>query len=160
MSGLSKDILHLGRYYSLSGQQTMKSDTRSQSTCTIDSQPGDYSWPSLGLCVHMHGLTLALEPLPRTRIQSEELTKHIISSSSTWQNNGIFQFLNSYSASHGNWCTATLWNRIMTAQCEGMGEVWSARYEPALLPPCPSIRVLSYSNCQEIHSRQQTGLAV
>ena len=48
----------------------------------------------------------------------------------------------------------------MTAQCEGMGEVGSARYEPALLPPCPSIKVLSYSNCQEIHSRQQTGLAV
>ena len=46
----------------------------------------------------------------------------------------------------------------MTAQCEGMGEVGSARYEPALLPPYPSIRVLSYSNCQEIHSRQQTGL--
>ena len=55
---------------------------------------------------------------------------------------------NSYSASRDNWCTATLWNRIMTAQCEGMGEVGSARYEPALLPPCPSIRVLSYSNCQ------------
>ena len=71
----------------------------------------------------------------------------------------IFLF-NSYSASRDNWCTATLWNRIMTAQCEGMGEVGSARYEPALLPPCPSIRVLSYSNCQEIHSRQQTGLAV
>ena len=58
------------------------------------------------------------------------------------------KLLNSYSASHNNWCTATLWNRIMTAQCEGMGEVGSARYEPALLPPCPSIRVLSYSNCQ------------
>ena len=71
----------------------------------------------------------------------------------------IFPF-NSYSASHDNWCTATLWNRIMTAQCEGMGEVGSARYDPALLPPCPSIRVLSYSNYQEIHSRQQTGLAV
>ena len=68
--------------------------------------------------------------------------------------------INSYSASRDNWCTATLWNRIMTVQCEGMGEVGSARYEPALLPPCPSIRVLSYSNCQEIHSRQQTGLAV
>ena len=67
---------------------------------------------------------------------------------------------NSYSASHDNWCTGTLWNRVITAQCEGMGEVGSARYEPALLPPCPSIRVLSYSNCQEIHSRQQTGLAV
>ena len=68
--------------------------------------------------------------------------------------------INSYSASHDSWCTVTLWNRIMTAQCEGMGEVGSARYEPALLPPCPTIRVLSYSNCQEIHSRQQTGLAV
>ena len=68
--------------------------------------------------------------------------------------------INSYSASHDYWCTATLSNRVMTAQCEGMGEVVSVRYEPALLPPCPSIRVLSYSNCQEIHSRQQTGLAV
>ena len=56
--------------------------------------------------------------------------------------------INSYSASHDNLCTGTLWSRIMTAQCEGMGEVGSARYEPALLPPCPSIRVLSYSNCQ------------
>ena len=43
--------------------------------------------------------------------------------------------------------------------CSGMGEVGSARYEPALLPPCPSM-ALSYSNCQEIHSSQQTGLAV
>ena len=68
--------------------------------------------------------------------------------------------VNSYSASHDNWCTETLWNRIMTAQCEGMGEVGSERYEPALLSPCLSIRVISYSNCQEIHSRQQTGLAV
>ena len=30
----------------------------------------------------------------------------------------------------------------------GDGEVGSARYEPALLPPCQSIRVLRYSNCQ------------
>ena len=78
--------------------------------------------------------------------------------------NGIIHLdcwsINSYSASHDKWCTAILWNRIMTAQCEGMGEVGSARNEPALLPPCPSIRVLSYSNCQEIHSCQQTGLAV
>ena len=29
-----------------------------------------------------------------------------------------------------------------------MGDVGSARYEPALLPPCPTVRVLSYSNCQ------------
>ena len=32
------------------------------------------------------------------------------------------------------------------AQWEGMGDVGSARYEPALLPPCPTIRDLSYSN--------------
>ena len=32
------------------------------------------------------------------------------------------------------------------AQWEGMGGVGSARYEPVLLPPCPTIRVLSYSN--------------
>ena len=32
------------------------------------------------------------------------------------------------------------------AQWEEMGDVGSARYEPALLPPCPTIRVLRYSN--------------
>ena len=32
------------------------------------------------------------------------------------------------------------------AQWEGMGDVGSARYEPAPLPPCPTLRVLSYSN--------------
>ena len=39
-------------------------------------------------------------------------------------------------------------NIIITAQWEGMGDVGLARYEPALLPPCPTIRVLSNSNCQ------------
>ena len=34
----------------------------------------------------------------------------------------------------------------INAQWEGMGDVGSARYEPALLPPCPTTRVLSYSN--------------
>ena len=32
------------------------------------------------------------------------------------------------------------------AKWGGMGDVGSARYEPALLPPCPTIKVLSYSN--------------
>ena len=36
--------------------------------------------------------------------------------------------------------------KTIDAQWEGMGDVGSARYEPALLPPCPTIRVLSYSN--------------
>ena len=45
-------------------------------------------------------------------------------------------------------CTELLLNRIITAEWEGMGDVGSARYEPALLPPCPTIKVLGYSNCQ------------
>ena len=37
-----------------------------------------------------------------------------------------------------------------------MGDVGSARYEPALLPPCQTIRILSYSNCQRsTHSISQ-----
>ena len=32
------------------------------------------------------------------------------------------------------------------AQWEGMGDVGSARYELAVFPPCPTMRVLSYSN--------------
>ena len=47
-----------------------------------------------------------------------------------------------------HYTTLTLKVLVMTidAQWEGMGDVGSARYEPALLPPCPTIRVLSYSN--------------
>ena len=43
-----------------------------------------------------------------------------------------------------------IFNRIglITAQWEGIGDVGSARYELALLPPCPTIRVLSHSSCQ------------
>ena len=44
-------------------------------------------------------------------------------------------------------------NRIITAHWEGLGDVGSARYELAPLPPCLTIRVLSCSNCQRsIHS--------
>ena len=42
--------------------------------------------------------------------------------------------------------TLTVLVATIDAQWEGMGDVVSARYEPALLPPCPTIRVLSYSN--------------
>ena len=41
--------------------------------------------------------------------------------------------------------TLTVLVTIIDAQWKGMGDVGSARYEPALLPPCPTIRVLSYS---------------
>ena len=71
-----------------------------------------------------------------------------------------FPFLfNSLSASHSNWCTVTLLNRIITAQWEGMGDVGSERHEPALLPPCPTIRVLCYSNCQRSTHSHQPGRA-
>ena len=42
--------------------------------------------------------------------------------------------------------TLTVLVATIHAQWEGMGDVGSARYEPALLPPCLTIRVLSYSN--------------
>ena len=42
--------------------------------------------------------------------------------------------------------TLTVLVATIDAQWEGMGDVGSARYEPALLPPCQTIRVLSYSN--------------
>ena len=47
-----------------------------------------------------------------------------------------------------NGCGLTLKVLVATidAQWEGMGDVGSARYEPALLPPCPTTKVLSYSN--------------
>ena len=34
----------------------------------------------------------------------------------------------------------------INAQWEGIGDVGSARYKPALLPPCPTIRLLRYTN--------------
>ena len=45
-------------------------------------------------------------------------------------------------------CILTLKVLVTTidTQWEEMGDVGLARYEPALLPPCPTIRVLSYSN--------------
>ena len=45
-------------------------------------------------------------------------------------------------------CNLTLKVLVATidAQWEGMGDVGSARYEPALLPPCLTIRVLNYSS--------------
>ena len=46
----------------------------------------------------------------------------------------------------GSMLTLKVLVTTIDAQWEGMGEVGSARYEPALLPPCPIIRVLSYSN--------------
>ena len=51
-------------------------------------------------------------------------------------------------APHVPMCMLTLKVLVATidAQWEGMGDVGSARYEPALLPPCPTIRVLSYSS--------------
>ena len=47
---------------------------------------------------------------------------------------------------HSTVLTLTVLIATIDAQWEGMGDVGSARYEPALLPPCQTIRVLSYSN--------------
>ena len=47
---------------------------------------------------------------------------------------------------HNDVLTLTVLVATIDAQWEGMGDVGSARYEPALLPPCPTMSVLSYSN--------------
>ena len=47
---------------------------------------------------------------------------------------------------YSHFLTLTVLVATIDAQWEGMGDVGLARYEPALLPPCPTIRVLSYSN--------------
>ena len=44
------------------------------------------------------------------------------------------------------WLTLKVLVATIDAQWEGMEDVGSARYEPALLSPCPTIRVLSYNN--------------
>ena len=49
-----------------------------------------------------------------------------------------------YVSVHG--LTLTVLVATIDAQWEGIGDVGSARYEQALLPPCPAIRVLNYSN--------------
>ena len=69
---------------------------------------------------------------------------------SEWHNNGLFSLVsyNLLSVSSSNLYVLTLKVLVTTidAQWEGMGDVGSARYESALLPPCPTIRVLSCSN--------------
>ena len=72
----------------------------------------------------------------------------VIESLITW----LYAWFNSWSASHDNLCTGTLFNRIITAQWEGIVDVGSARYEPALLPPCPTISVLSCNCLRTTHS--------
>ena len=42
--------------------------------------------------------------------------------------------------------TLTVLVTTIDAQWEGMWNVGSARYEPVLLPPCQTIRVLRHSN--------------
>ena len=65
---------------------------------------------------------------------------HLLPESYKWQrNNTSFVLLSDI-------LTLKVLVTTIDAQWEGMGDVGSARYEPALLPPCPTIRVLSYSN--------------
>ena len=57
-----------------------------------------------------------------------------------------------------HWLTLKVLVATIDAQWEGMGDVGSARYEPALLPPCPTIRVISYSIL--VHFRKFSTLRV
>ena len=56
-------------------------------------------------------------------------------------NNNSFYFANIHHSDNN--LTLTVLVAAINALWEGMGDVGSARYDLALLPPCPTIRVLS-----------------
>ena len=63
------------------------------------------------------------------------MTPNVLTETQVSLNNTNQPTLTLKSASRDNWYTVG-----------GDGDVGSARYELALFPPCPTIRVLSYSN--------------
>ena len=67
-----------------------------------------------------------------------ELLKHVVSDLALDQ---MIEVRN-----YSDLLTLTVLVATIDAQWEGMGDVGSARYELALLPPCPTIGVLSYGN--------------
>ena len=77
-----------------------------------------------------------------------ESMKHDLVSVSTRKNNN--RWLSSFQKPEVRFRSKTLSLKVLVvttnAQWEGMGDVGLAKYELALLPPCPTIRVLSYSN--------------
>ena len=67
--------------------------------------------------------------------------------SETYERQGYMQLYQEHRVRGFMKClTLTVLIRTIDAQWDGMGDVGSARYEPAVLPPCPTIRVLSYSS--------------
>ena len=60
--------------------------------------------------------------------------------------NQVCTLTDSWTKKLNNELTLKVLVATIDAQWEGMGDVGSERYELALLPPCPTIRVLSYSN--------------
>ena len=84
-------------------------------------------------------------------VECEELQKKINAiKADRAQQEPCVQQVSAYRLRGGGCAMAMLALKVLVttidAQWEGMGDVGSARYEPALLPPCPTIRVLSYSN--------------
>ena len=61
-------------------------------------------------------------------------------------NHGMSKYNNLQSQWYSHGLTLKMLVAIIDAQWERMGDVGSTRYELALLPPCPTISVLSYSN--------------
>ena len=63
-----------------------------------------------------------------------------------YTNSGMLSYVGAFIFNQNSKLTLKVLIATIDAQWEGMRDVGSARYEPALLPPCPTIRVLSYSN--------------
>ena len=85
------------------------------------------------------------------KLQSKQNVIKITENNSVWCNCNLFWRVGRNPYETNMWIKAvklTLKVQVATidAQWEGMGDVGSARYEPALLPPWPTLRVLSYSS--------------
>ena len=134
--------------------------------CDVCSQLGDCRWSLVllffYLCVYIWVNILTLETFPTNRglskgavLHFEDWQMHIYQSPISYPVNvHCKHFISYYNCMSGLGMQVHLLTQLtlkvlvatIDAQWKGMGDVGSARYEPALLAPCPTIRVLSYSN--------------
>ena len=109
-----------------------------------------YKWPALELNPRLFVQHLSTQPhasrplgLEAVALSTQPCAYRIFTLLCAWAYKWMW-------ASNQIWAHWKLTLKVLVAtidaQWEGMGDVGSARYEPALLPPCPAIRVLSYSN--------------
>ena len=103
-------------------------------------------WYSLS--ARLHSITIIESPACRCGFKSEDAFHFFLFILFTIckESSKSFMCIPTLQQVDSMWLALTVLVTTIDAQWEGMGDVGLARYEPALLPPCPTIRVLSYSN--------------